>query len=432
VSLADLDAVTPAANGDLKIALDAIREDLVNAGNVNGGRILTRGNGGGKDLALIFSEIIASDLPELEEPKALKAILREEEEPIPIFTRCAAEIRPVPVEWLWKNRLARGKLTIIASDPGLGKSLITVAVAATVSSGGSWPAGEGNCEAGSVLLATYEDDLADTVVPRLKAAGADLSRVNFLDKVPGDQGPRYFDLARDADRLDNLLGMMQDVCLLIVDPVSAAMGGVDSHKNSDVRAALHPLVDVAQRRGIAVLAVSHFSKGAGGKALHRVIGSIAFTAAARIAFIAARDDDDPTGERHLLLPIKSNIGDDRTGLSYTKEGTLLPDGIEAWRIKWGGHVTTKADDVMVPQDEDRSALGEAKKFLESTLERGPVPVARVKEGARKAGITDITLRRAKGQLRVTAQDRDENGVRGEWTWRLPQETPASASQWEEL
>lgn len=355
-----------------------------------------------------------------------------EDEPVPIFTRCAADIKPVPIEWIWENRLAAGKLTMLASDPGLGKSLITVIVAATVSSSGRWPAGEGNCEAGEVLLASYEDDPADTVVPRLQAAGADLTKVHFLEKVPSDQGPRHFDVARDWERLDKLLTMRTGVRLLVVDPISAAMSGVDTHRNSEVREALTGLVGVAQRHGVAVLAVSHFSKGSGGKALHKVIGSIAFTAAARIAFIAARDEDDPTGDRHLFLPIKSNIGDDRVGIAYRKRGVTLPSGIEAWRIEWGERVSIKADEVMAPPDEDGGAMAEAKRFLLSTLEAGPAAVEMVRDKARRAGISDITLRRAKGKLKISAQDRDDNGVRGQWMWRLPSVKPGPARGWEEV
>lgn len=366
-----------------------------------------------------------------EEARRLPGPVTGEDEPVPIFTRCAADIEPKRIEWIWKNRLARGKITLLVSDPGKGKSLISLAITSTISRGGQWPAGEGSFEAGEVLLATYEDDLADTVVPRLEAAGADKSRVHFLEKVPGDQGPRHFDVARDCERLDKLLTMRPDVRLLVVDPISAAMPGVDSHRNSEVRSALSPLVSVAQRHGISVLAISHFTKGSGGKALYKVIGSIGFTALARMVFLATNDEEDETGERHLFLPIKSNIGDDRIGLAYSKRGMTLPSGIEAWRIEWGDRVDVRADEVMTP-DEEVGALGEAKAFLLSTLEAGPVKIETVKAEARKAGITDITLRRARTRLRIKASNRDEDGVLGPWTWRLPQGKPASGRKWEDL
>jgi putative DNA primase/helicase len=344
--------------------------------------------------------------------------------PVPIFTRCAAEIEPKPMEWLWPNRLARGKLTMFASDPGLGKSLLSVAVAATVSKGGEWPAGEGSCEPGEVLMATYEDDLADTVVPRLHAAGADLTRIHFLERVSDDQGPRAFNMSRDADRLDALLTRHPNVRLLTIDPISVGMGGIDSHKNNEVRSVLHPLVDVAQQHGVAVMGITHFPKGEGGKALYKVIGSIAFVAAARIAFIAARDKDDPTGERHLFLPIKSNIGDDRVGLAYHKRGITLPSGIEAWRIEWGEHVNITADEAIASLQVDRGALKEAKDFLLELLEDGPVKAWEVIAKAKKEGIKPMTLRRARKELNVKTE---KKGMKEGWEWML-QETTGEGAQ----
>jgi putative DNA primase/helicase len=338
------------------------------------------------------------------------------EAPVPIYTRCAADIAPEPVRWVWRNRLARGKLTLIASDPGMGKSLLSIAMTATVTTGGNWPAGEGRCEdPGEVLMASYEDDLADTVVPRLMAAGADRTRVHFLEKVPGDDGARAFDIGRDIDRLEALLQRHPQVRLLVIDPITAAMIGVDSHKNAEVRSVLHPLADVAARHGVAVLGITHVPKGAGGKAIHKVIGSIAFVAQARIAFITTKDNDDPTGDRHLFLPTKSNIGDDRVGLSYSKRGIVLPNGIEAWCIEWGEHVNTSADEALGPDDGERGALEGAKEFLRDTLKDGIVAVEQIEERARKAKIAWRTLERAKGKLKGKAR---KMGLSG-WGWELP-------------
>jgi putative DNA primase/helicase len=194
------------------------------------------------------------------------------------------------------------------------------------------------------------------------------------------------------------------------------MGGIDSHKNNEVRAVLHPLVDVAQRHGVAVMGITHFPKGSGGPALHKVIGSIAFVAAARIAFIAARDKDDPTGETHFFLPIKSNIGDDRVGLEYYKRGVTLPSGIEAWRIEWGKHVSITADEALAHLHVNQGALERAKKFLVDMLEDGPVQALKIFEEADKAKIKLRTLKRAKKDLKVGI---DKEGMKGGWSWALP-------------
>ena len=369
----------------------------------------------------------AADLERWADEKAAKRL--KDGGRVPIFTKRASEIEPKPVKWLWKDRLALGKPTIYASPPGLGKSLTTKDIAAMATRGGPWPAGEeGSREPADVLMANYEDDLADTVVPRLQAAGADLSRVHFLYKVPTEDGPKHFDLKRDLDRLNDHLAMHPEVRLLIVDPISAAMGGVDHNSNSDVRNTLAPLIDVIQHHEVALLAVSHFPKSGGRKAIHSVIGSIAFTAAARIAFIAARDEEDPSGERHLFLPIKSNIGDDRVGLAYYKRGTVLPSGIEAWKIVWGERVDVRADAVVAAMEEESGALGDAKTFLSSLLEEGPVPATTIQAEANKNGISRSTLNRAKESLGIKPH-RDGKGVRASWIWELPK--PKQGRIWQD-
>ncbi len=93
-----------------------------------------------------------------------------------LLSRCAADIAPERIEWLWPGRLARGKHTCIAGEPGTGKSQLTIAIAAAVSTAGKWPCGEGSAPLGNVIILSAEDGAADTIIPRLLAAGADLSR----------------------------------------------------------------------------------------------------------------------------------------------------------------------------------------------------------------------------------------------------------------
>jgi hypothetical protein len=337
------------------------------------------------------------------------------DEPVPLFTRSAADIEPRKIEWLWGGRLPLGKLTSIAGDPGLAKTTITLSIAAVVSSGGRWPAGGGRAAPGEVLIASYEDDHADTTIPRLMAMGADLSRIRFLEGVPDDDGRRGFDVNRDADRLERHLEQFPGTKMIVIDPISAAMPGTDSHKNSEVRAALHPLADLAQRRGVCILTVTHLNKGSG-SALHRVTGSIAFTAAARVAYIVAKDDKDTTGERRLFLPIKNNVGDDRTGLSYTVEKMQITGGIDTVRIAWGAELVTTSADKALVRDEERGAGRDAEAFLRDILTGGPVAVPKIMDEAKKACIAEKTLRRAKEDLGVKAS---KTGMSGGWSWELP-------------
>ncbi len=100
-----------------------------------------------------------------------------------VTTRRLSDIEAKPVSWLWPGRIARGKLTIIAGNPGLGKSQITASIAAVVTQGGRWPLDRSPCTAGDVLFLSAEDDPADTLRPRLEAAGANLHRVHVVDGV---------------------------------------------------------------------------------------------------------------------------------------------------------------------------------------------------------------------------------------------------------
>jgi hypothetical protein len=192
------------------------------------------------------------------------------------------------------------------------------------------------------------------------------------------------------------------------------MPGTDSHKNADVRSALNPLREVARRRRVCILIVTHLNKGTG-SALHRVIGSIAFTAAARVAFVVAKDDQDPDGRRRIMVPIKNNLGDDRTGLSYTMEPVDLPNGIETVRIAWGADPVTVTADKALTRDEERGAGRDAEAFLRDILAGGPVAVPKIMEAAKQACVSERTLRRVKDDLGVKAA---KAGMSGGWSWEL--------------
>src|SRR5262249_42922187 len=148
-------------------------------------------------------------------------------------------VTPAPVEWLWPGRVAVGKTTLIGGDPGLGKSQFSIFVASTISQGGVWPCREGTSPKRGVIMLSAEDGVADTIVPRLMAAGADREKVKIVTAVRQEDGTgrRIFSLTQDLDALETLITKLGDVGLVIIDPVDAYIGGnVDSHKNAAVRA----------------------------------------------------------------------------------------------------------------------------------------------------------------------------------------------------
>ncbi|MEQ1672026.1 MAG: AAA family ATPase, partial [Hyphomicrobium sp.] len=235
-------------------------------------------------------------------------------------SRCLADIEPLPVNWLWPMRMALGKLNLIAGHPGRGKSTLSLHMAALVSTGGEWPDGT-QCPQGNVAFITCEDDPADTLVPRLLAANADLSRCHLLDAVDDEKGgERPFNLKTDVAKIEELARDKGGLSLIIIDPISAYLNGIDSHNVAEVRSALVPLQQMAERLAAAVVIVSHFNKGTpDGSALSRVAGSGAFVAVCRSAWAVERDPEHPEGGRRILAPMKNNIGDDRTGFAFIVE-----------------------------------------------------------------------------------------------------------------
>jgi len=346
-----------------------------------------------------------------------ESILKEK--PLPFTYRRMSDVQAKPIRWLWPGRIARGKVSMVAGHPGLGKSQLTANLAAIVTTGGIWPVDNTPCEPGNVIFFSAEDDAEDTIRPRLEAAGADLDRVYILDAVLDETGlrPRSFNLATDLPRLGEMLSHIGDVALVVIDPITAYLGGTDSHKNADIRALLSPLGGLAAKHGAAIVCVSHLNKGGNGEALLRVTGSLAFVAASRAAFLIARDKED--NNRRLFLPIKNNIGKDESGLAFSVESHSLPGGIETSRVSWEGEpVTITADEAMAPQGdpEERSALDDAKEFLSNLLADGPVSSNKIKADAEDAGHSWQTVRRAQRALGIKPH---KEGMKGSWLWRFP-------------
>ena len=341
-----------------------------------------------------------------------------------------ADVQPQPIRWLWRGRIATGKLTVLASDPGLGKSTLTVDMAARVSKGTTWPDSPGQpIEPGGVVLLTAEDDLADTVRPRLDAAGADVLRVKAMQAVrtlddDGQPGERMIDLSRDIRHIEQAITQTDNCRLVVIDPISAYLGDTDSHKNAEVRGLLAPLAALAEKHEVAVLAVSHLRKG-GGEAIYRTMGSLAFVAAARAAWCVCKDKDDPA--RRLFLPVKNNIASDHGGLAYRLEPADNGMATIAWEPE---PVGVSADDALNREAGDSqrgSAVDEAVNWLTDLLSDGPLPAKDVKAKAEHDGIKERTLDRAKSQAGVLAcREGFDKGSR--WVWKLPA-APKNANGW---
>ena len=351
-------------------------------------------------------------------------IRRDRERELGLEVVCLADVTPKPIDWLWPNWFARGKVHVLAGEGGRGKSTILCDIASRTTRGELWPDGSANACRGSVIILAAEDDVEDTLAPRLLAVGADRERIfSIRAACDPDRTRRAFNLQIDLARLEALIREKGDVRLVILDPISSYLGKVDSHKNAEVRTVLEPLGDLAARLHVAIICNNHFSKG-GGNANNRIIGSVAFVNQARAAFIVTPDPDDDT--RLLLIPSKMNIAPTSHGLAYRLEGFVLDvDGntIVTSRIAWeSAPVMITADQALAACSaaaEGKSARSEAEIFLREMLADGAVPVNDVKDAAEGAGLAWATVRRAKNKLGVKAQRVSVGkGGAGQWVWSL--------------
>ena len=318
-----------------------------------------------------------------------------------------SKIAPEPLEWLWKGLIPRGKLLVLAGRGGVGKSALATDIAARISRGASWPAGNGRFAKGDVVVLSAEDDGADTIRPRLDAAGADVQRVHLVRTDGGG-----FRLDRDLPKLDHALGLVESPNLVIVDPVGSHIGGVDAHKDADVRRVLDPLVQLASRRAVTILLIAHTNKSVEQAARDRVLGSVAWTNVPRQTLLAVGDPKDP--DRRLLAVGKANLARDNSAVAYrlasTDEGAL--------KVEWEEEVVDVDLEAVFAQSrggrgQAAPELSKAVDFLRRFLANGPVQASEVFEATREAGLAKKTVDRAKGKLRIESKRRSDG-----WYWSL--------------
>ncbi|MDH0056766.1 AAA family ATPase [Stutzerimonas stutzeri] len=336
----------------------------------------------------------------------------------------AASITPTAIHWAWPGWLALGKLTILAGAGGTGKTTLSIGLAATLTCGGRWPDGELCRERRSVIIWSSEDDPADTIVPRLIGAGADLTKVFILQgRINGLGETEPFDPAKDIDLLALELIRLNDVGLIMIDPIVSAVAG-DMHKANDVRRALQGLVDLAEQHDCAVLGITHFSKGsAGSNPAERVLGSQAFGALARTVLVAAKQEDS---DLRVLARAKSNIAVDDGGCSYSIEECTVGNGITTTRVLWGDTIEGSAREILAdverveaegsPDDDDPAEA------LRRILSEGRLTGKEAKRLMTDNGYTQKQIRTAREKLSVETT-REGFGKEIKSYWSLPSFVP---------
>jgi AAA domain len=329
-----------------------------------------------------------------------------------------ADVEREQVRWLWPGRIPLGKVTVLDGDPGTGKSTLTTTIVAKMTTGSPFPDGA-RPEVGDAILLSAEDDIGDTIRPRLEAAGADLARCWVLPDVrPEGKEPRPPELPADLFLLEDLV-KSKAAALVVIDPLMAFLSSqVNAHVDQDVRRVLASLGYMAARTGAAVVIVRHMNKGAG-SALYRGSGSIGIVGASRAGLLVALDPDDE--DRRILAMTKSNLAKMPDALAYR----LVEDELyKVARIVWDGTSRHRANDLVRARvDEDEApALAEACRVLKEILADGPLAAGNVTRQAKTAGVAERTLQRARQALGVTTR-RLGFGQGAYYVWSMPAHAP---------
>jgi hypothetical protein len=326
-----------------------------------------------------------------------------------------SDLRTESIDWLSPGRLATGKLALFDGDPSQGKSLLTLDLAARLTTGRPLLDGNPALEPAAVVLLAPEDGLCDTVLPRLLAAGADPARVHVLRgrALPGGGSrpptfPGDCDLLRDSLRETRARLVIADPLDTFLDP---RLGGLGSPL---IRQALDPLAEVAAEARAVVTLVRHLNKPVRSTAaVYRGLGSIAIMAACPTALLVGRHPDDP--DLRVVAVTRNKLGDCPPALSFRIVGAAGDQPV----IEWAGPVDLTADDLVLrPGPGSGRVLARAVDLLRGLLAAGPCPQAEVLRRAQHAGIGERTLDRAKGLLGVESRRTVSDG-RSCWAWSLP-------------
>jgi len=343
----------------------------------------------------------------------------------------ASDVATEELKWLWDQRIPSGKTTLFTGKADNGKSMCLLDVIARTTTGKNWPDGTANTlGARRVLLAASEDDPADTLVPRLMAAGADLTKVVLVTITTQAKGApkskRMLKLKEDAKLLEAALKQNPDIALVALDPLSSFFGGESLNKDETVRPVMDALSNTLRKTGATLIGIVHTNKRSDVDAMEKVLGASSLTGSARVVYGFSRDPENE-GEFFMAL-IKNNLSKKRGGMKYKiaeTKVTLTKGTAFAPHADWIGQHESSANDLLDKERELRkgggmsgvlaeaSKLELAKKFILENVRRGDNIQFKLINLAAEDGISRATMFRAAKDLNLKSSDNKPK------RWHLP-------------
>ena len=332
-----------------------------------------------------------------------------------------SDVQERPIEYVWRGRMAEGMLTLIDGDPGNGKTLLAMDIAARLTRGDPMPDEEDDVrrEPASVLLFTAEDNLEQVVKPRMLAAGAVDKRVGFVVKRHVENNAEVpLAIPDDIHHIRDVAKGMVNTKMILIDPIMSYLSTeISSADDMQVRQALEPLTAMAAEVGCSVVMIRHLNKVQGSAAMYRGGGSIAFIGASRFSFMSARHPDDPDREQRVLAPNKINANEDPPALSYTI-GTN--EEYDQPVIEWGESLDMHAEALVLEgrSQAEQNKILDSVRWLRYAMRNGPVQPQALKSACAKDGFEWSEIKSA---IDADLVRRKRNAFTEEWEYYYPDE-----------
>jgi AAA domain/Bifunctional DNA primase/polymerase, N-terminal/Primase C terminal 1 (PriCT-1) len=351
-------------------------------------------------------------LSESELKAAVASSTRYAEESTELFGPPVGRIA-LGMEFLWYPYIPRYGVTILAGDPGKGKSLLTSMLVATVTSGLAWPLSSEVPSGNKVLLMSAEDNWDRVTLPRLIKAGANIDNIHVMHKFR----------ALTKERMDALAEEMENwrPDLVVIDTLSAYMGAErDMHRQNEVGEFLAQLTEMAEATGCAVLGIGHLNKQSVEHPLYRIVGSIGFAASIRSAlFLGADPNDTDNRDRVALAHGKANASEEGKTMLFQRIGGGREDvpTLEALELSDATATDvcrTPKNDVGRPSNESQKAADFILDFVE---DQKPVEWRAVQRSAEVRDIASVgTLNLVRARLAKEGKIRQiGKGPKAKWT-----------------